>query len=161
MDLDFLLGKDQSELSALQMTLRAVIIYLSAILMVRLGNKRFLGRTTAFDFLLGIIIGSVLSRGINGGAPFFPTIIAAASLVMIHYLFGLIAFKWSKFGTMIKGRSRTLVKEGNINWDIMKKAHITEEDLVTEMRQNSSIEKIADIKLACLERSGEISFIKK
>lgn len=58
---EWLIGKDSQDINAFQIGLRAIIIFLAALLMLKIGNKRFLGRTTAFDFLLGIIIGSVLN----------------------------------------------------------------------------------------------------
>jgi uncharacterized membrane protein YcaP (DUF421 family) len=48
---------------------------------VRLGSKRFLGQTSAFDTIVGIMLGSIMSRAINSSAPFFPTLIAGVVLV--------------------------------------------------------------------------------
>lgn len=158
--MDFILGIDEKDLSFWQMALRAIVIYISAILMVRIGDKRFLGKTTAFDFLLGVIIGSVLSRAVNGGAPLIPSITAAAVLVLVHFLFASIAFKSRFFGKMIKGKSRVLIEDGKINWDNMKTSHITKHDLQSEVRQSGFI-KLEDVEYACLERNGQISIILK
>src|SRR5690606_10049180 len=56
-----LLGVGVDELTAWQMAIRAFIVYVAAILLVKLGQKRFMGKSTAFDMLLGIMLGSVLS----------------------------------------------------------------------------------------------------
>lgn len=157
---EWIIGKDGEELNALQMGLRAVIIFLSALLMLKIGNKRFLGRTTAFDFLVGIIIGSILSRAITGNAPFFPSIIASFVLIGIHWVFGAIALRSNFFGKLIKGRTRTIIKGGKINSEEMKKAHISRGDLEMEMRNEISCNNLNEIEQAFLERSGKISFIK-
>lgn len=67
-----LLGLDADNLTIWQMSLRAVVVYIAGLAMVRIGEKRFLGKSSAFDVLLSIIIGSVLSRAINGSVHFFP-----------------------------------------------------------------------------------------
>jgi uncharacterized membrane protein YcaP (DUF421 family) len=157
---DWLIGKDGEDLNALQMGLRAVIIFLSALLMLKIGNKRFLGRTTAFDFLLGIIIGSVLSRAITGNAPFFPSIAASFVLIGIHWLFGAIALKSSFFGKLVKGRTRPIIENGKINLKEMKKANLSKGDLEMEMRSETGSDNLDEIKYAYLERTGKISFLK-
>ena len=42
------IGAGDGDLSAGQMALRALIIYVTAVLLVRVGNKRFMGKNTAF-----------------------------------------------------------------------------------------------------------------
>lgn len=86
------LGLDTQQLNSWQMGLRAAIIYLAALIMVRIaGDRRFIGKYAAFDVILSIIFGSTLSRAINGSSAFFPTIFAGFVLVAMHWLFGAIA----------------------------------------------------------------------
>jgi hypothetical protein len=47
---------------------RAVIIYIAAVAIMRIGDRRFFGHNAAFDVIFGVIIGSVFARGINGTA---------------------------------------------------------------------------------------------
>jgi uncharacterized membrane protein YcaP (DUF421 family) len=58
----------------LQVSLRALIMFIAALIIVRLGSKRFLARKTAFDFILAFMLGSMLSRAINGSAELLPTL---------------------------------------------------------------------------------------
>lgn len=116
------------------MVLRAIIIYIAALVMVRIGQKRFLGRNTAFDLILGIILGSVVSRAINGSGEFFPTIASGFALVFLHWFFAALAFRYDRFGNLVKGRPRTLIEEGNIVWDAMRKSNISRTDLNTALR---------------------------
>jgi len=53
--------------------------------------------------ILGFMLGSILSRAITGSSPFFPTLGAALVLVIMHWAFAVAAFRWSRFGTMVKG----------------------------------------------------------
>jgi hypothetical protein len=65
------LGAEAREIGVAQMALRAVVVYVATVFMVRLGKKRFMGQGTAFDLILGIMLGSTVSRAITGTAPFF------------------------------------------------------------------------------------------
>ncbi|MCL4302560.1 MAG: DUF421 domain-containing protein [Anaerolineae bacterium] len=142
------------------MALRALIVYIAALVMVRLGEKRFLGKNTAFDVILGIILGSVVSRAINGSAGFWSTLGAGFVLVGLHWLFAVLAFHSDWFGTLIKGRTRLLVKNGEIRWTAMRKSNISQNDLLGALRSEARTSSPDEVKEAHLERSGNISVIR-
>src|SRR3569833_66386 len=114
------LGIDSKEINAAQMGLRAVLVYVVIVLMVRLAKKRFMGRASAFDVILGIMLGSIVSRAVTGNAPFLPALVAAAALLMMHAVFSGIALRWHGFGTLIKGHPRLLVRDGQIDWAALR-----------------------------------------
>lgn len=139
--------------------MRAFIIFIVAIIMIRIGDKRFMGRNTALDVMLGFVFGSVIGRAITGNSPFFPTLAASLVLVVMHWILSAIAFRSDWFGTVVKGSSREIVRDGEILWDAMKKSHISENDLKETMRNNGNQPDVSQIKTASLERNGDISII--
>jgi uncharacterized membrane protein YcaP (DUF421 family) len=76
---------ESQDLGVVQMSLRALVVFILATLMIRIGDKRFMGKSTALDVMLGIVFGSVVSRAITGNAPFFPTLAAGFVLVLAHW----------------------------------------------------------------------------
>lgn len=154
------LGLNAEQLNLWQMGSRAAVIYLVAIIMVRVvGDRRFIGQYAAIDVLLGVILGSTLSRAINGSAPFFATLAAALALVGMHWLFNAIAFRYDYFDRLIKGRSRLLIQDGHINRHALRKSHISSSDLEATLRSVAKLTEPNQVKVACLERSGQISVI--
>jgi uncharacterized membrane protein YcaP (DUF421 family) len=129
------------------------------VLMVRLGKKRFMGQGSAFDVILGIMLGAVVSRAITGNAPFFPALVAAAMLLLMHWLFSALAFRSHLFGNVIKGEPRLLVRDGVIDWEAMRQAHISEHDLWEDLR-GEGVSRLEQVAEARLERSGRLSVIK-
>jgi uncharacterized membrane protein YcaP (DUF421 family) len=120
-----------------------------------------IGKNTAFDVILGIILGSVVSRAINGSAAFFLTILAGFTLVTAHWLFSYIAFRSDHFGNVVKGSKRQLVQEGEIQWKEMGKSNISKEDLMSAVRMETNRESLDLVRKAYLERSGDISIIRQ
>lgn len=153
------LGLGQESLTAGQMAARAVVVYAVGLMLVRLGDKRFIGKFSAFDVIMGIMIGSILSRAITTADAFFPILAAALVLVLVHYGFAVLAFHSSWFGNVVKGHTRTLVEGGQIKWDAMRGGHISEKDLRSAMRENARTDNVTEVKQALLERSGNISVI--
>src|SRR6266478_3328489 len=103
------IGTEPRDLTFLQVSVRGVIVFIATLVMVRLSSKRSLAEKTAFDAVLVVIIGSMLSRAINGSAAFLPTLGAGFVLVLLHRLFGLTAFYSHAFGIVLKGKPAVLV----------------------------------------------------
>ena len=154
------ISTEPRELTFLQVAIRGVIIFIATLVMVRLSSKRSLAEKTAFDAVLVVIIGSMLSRAINGSAAFFPTLGSGFVLVLLHRLFGLTAYYSHAFGILLKGKPVVLVQNGRLQRKNMLWNHITEHDLEEDMRLEGKTEDLSRIKVARVERSGDISFIK-
>jgi uncharacterized membrane protein YcaP (DUF421 family) len=132
-----------------------------ALAFVRIGDKRFLGKSTAFDVVIGIMLGSVMSRAINGSAPFLPTLLGGVVLIGVHWLLGVLAFHASWFGTLVKGSPVLLIKDGNIQQAEMRRAGLSEHDLQQALRLRSNQTDPTNVQLAYLERNGSISVIPR
>ena len=154
------LGVEPKELTFLQISLRGVIVFVATLVMVRVGSKRSLAEKTAFDAILLVIVASVLARAINGSASFLPTLGAGLVLVLLHRLLALAAYYSHGFGILIKGKAAVVVKNGQLQRNNMRINHISEHDLEEDMRLDAATEDLSKIKVARVERSGDISFIK-
>ena len=155
------LSLQPKDLTFVQISLRGITVFLATLIMVRLGSKRSMAHRTPFDAILLVILASVLSRAINGSAPFLATIGGGAVLVALHRLFALLAFHSHSFGILVKGKPDVIVRDGQCDFPTMRRNHVSTHDLEEDMRLNAHLDEVAQVRLACLERSGEISIIKK
>ena len=158
-----LLGPDgkASELTLLHISLRAFFIFVVGLALVRIGDRRSLSEKTAFDAIFIVLIGSMLSRAINGTAPFFTTIAAGIVLMVIHRACAFGACKSHAFGKLLKGKPVTLIRNGKIDHAEMRRSLVSEHDLEEDLRLEAKTEDVSTIAFARLERSGDISFIKQ
>lgn len=164
MELDFkyLFGIGDDTLTWWQMSVRAVGVFLAALLIVRVGNQRVFGKNTAFDIILGVVFGSILSRAITGNSPFWPTLAAALVLVLLHRGLATLAFHSSgRLGIFLKGKPVVLIKDGEMQYKALKKYSVTENDLKEAVRIHGGSTDISTIETAYLERNGNISIICK
>jgi uncharacterized membrane protein YcaP (DUF421 family) len=155
------LGVEPKELTFTQISLRGIIVFLATLAMIRIGHKRSLARKTAFDAVLIVILASVLSRAINGSAAFFATLGGSVVIVLIHRLFAFIAYHSHAFGILLKGRPEVIVENGELILGTMRRNHISKHDLEEDLRLDAELEDTSQVKVARVERSGDISFIKK
>jgi uncharacterized membrane protein YcaP (DUF421 family) len=143
-----------------QVGLRAALVYLSALALVRVGKSRFMSQASAIDVVLVFILGSVMSRGITGSASISATLVASAVLVLFHFCLTRLACRYHGVGSLVKGHARVLVEQGQIDRRGLNQSHLSEADLHEAMRLRAGTDDLADIKTAYKERSGAVSIIK-
>ena len=161
--IDGLLGLSATqahELTWIQVCLRAIIVYAVLIVYVRFGKKRFLSQATAFDAILVIIIGSIASRAVSGTAPFFASLTGTFVLILVHWVISYLAQNSKALSDLVKGHDTVLVKEGKIDREALASAHMSDDDLAQDLREEG-VNAARQVKSARLERSGKLSVIKK
>lgn len=154
-------GKESHELSAAQMAVRAVFVYGAGLLIVRIGSRRFMGRTSAFDLIVAIMLGSILARAVTGNSPLLPALAAGAALVAAHWILAALAVRFDFVSRFVKGREVELVRDGQIHWDRMRHYKVGERDLMEALRLKGNTADLSKVKFATLERNGDISVVKK
>ena len=153
------LGRDIADVNAIQMALRTILIYVFSLAIIRFGSKRFLSEATAFDVIVAIMLGSIMSRAINGSAPFVPTVVAGAVLVGAHWLLAFLTSRLDWFGPLVKGNPTLLVRDGEIMEEGLRSAGLSRRDLDEHLRLQASTTDISTIRVARMERNGRISVI--
>ena len=142
-----------------QVALRGILIYAALIVVLRVAKKRSLGRATPVDVVIVITIGSLASRGITGNAPLGNVLAAVVTLVAAHWLISLVTRDHSTISEWIKGRPRRIVSDGKVDLAALVAAHMSDDDLAEDLRQQGVADP-KEVKLATLERSGQLSVIK-
>jgi uncharacterized membrane protein YcaP (DUF421 family) len=153
------LGREIADVSAVQLALRTAIVYGVALAVVRLGSKRFMSKASAFDVIVAIMLGSIMSSAITGSAPFVPTLVSGAVLVGLHWLLAWLAYRISWLGPLVKGNAVKLIVDGRVDRDAMKRSGVSEHDLQQALRTQARVTDPSGVRLATLERDGAISVL--
>src|SRR5262249_59855769 len=80
------LGLSATDLTFTQISLRAVVVFVITVTIIRLGDRRFLSQKTAFGAVLGFILASMMARAAHGTAAFFPAPVGGLGLMLLHRL---------------------------------------------------------------------------
>ncbi len=157
----WLLGFEQTigELTIVQIITRTIIVYGVALVLIRLGKRRFLGGFTAFDILMGFVVGSILSRAITGRENLLSTCVVILTLMSIHYVISYVTYHFSDASKILKKEERQLIKDGVVDEVAMEKSALGVNDLYQALRQKGSVESPEGVKAAYLERDGSITVI--
>src|SRR5436190_6721564 len=160
MDIEVFWGSGE-QLTPLQMASRSFSMFFVLLALIRIGGMRIFGKKTAFDSVLVIMLGAVLARGVVGASPFLSTVAAAAMLVVIHKILGLLAMRYTWVGKIVKGEHHSLYKNGIMNISNMKKSAISEDDLKESVRLEINSDSLDEAKELFIEKNGHVSVVRK
>ncbi len=152
-----IIGPDSQEILWWQMICRGTFIFFYTLLLIRIGGRRIFGKYSSFDIVLGIILGSIMSRALTGNASFFPTMATAGALVALHWILAELARRSNTFGSVVKGTEILIVKEGQLQREAMRKINLTEKDVMEAIRSNGGTPDLHRVKMAYQERNGDVS----
>jgi len=143
-------------LSAGNMAARAAVIFVVALVLVRVAGRRSFGQHSAFDIATTVLPGAVLSRAVVGASPFGATVAAGAALALMHRLLGYLSVRSEAFERLISGTERVLLRDGERDARQLRKALITEADLRESLRK-SGLRDAGGASLIVLERNGDLT----
>jgi uncharacterized membrane protein YcaP (DUF421 family) len=153
-------GKGQ-DLNAWQMTARAIVMFFITLALIRVGGLRIFGKRDAFDNIIGIMMGAILSRGVTGASSFVSVVIATTAMILIHRVLSALAFRSRFIEKTIKGTSITLYENGVLFRNNLYKASMTMHDLMESLRLETQKDSLEDVQRATMETNGRISFVLK
>ena len=141
--------------------LRAVVVYVFLLVLLRLTGKRQIGELSPFDLVLLLILSNAVQNSMNAGDnSLVGGLISATVLILLNYGIGQLTFRSRKLEGLIEGRPQLLIHNGQVYQDVLSRNQLTQQELETALRQNGCTE-VKEVKLAVLEDNGHISVIPR
>ena len=144
----------------MESVLRAAALYAFLLVLFRITGRRALSEITTFDFVLLLVIGEATQQALLGDDfSVINAFVVIATLVLIDILLSLFKERLPQVGRFLDGLPLIVVEYGKPLPERLRKARITEEDILEAARQSQGLERLEQIRFAVLEKNGQISVI--
>ncbi len=142
--------------------MRGVAVYVSLLIILKFAGRRTLSEMTNLDFALLLMIGEATQQALLG-EDFSVTnaILVILTLIMMDIGISLMKLKAPKVEKWLEGVPLIVVSDGNPLRELMRRARVDEEDILTAARKTQGLERMEQIEYAVLECNGGISIIPK
>jgi uncharacterized membrane protein YcaP (DUF421 family) len=141
--------------------IRSLVIFLFLWLAVRLGGKRDVAQLSAFDMILLITAGDLVSQGVvQEDYSLTAAIIAVATFTLAGITLNAVSFRYPRFRPWVAGKPRIVVRDGEPVLDTLASELLTIQD-VHEAARERGIRRLSDIELCVLETDGAFSFFTR
>lgn len=141
--------------------LRAVVVYVVVLGMVRLSGKRALGQITPFDVLLIVLLGNAVQNALLGkDTSLGGGLLLAATLISLNYGVGWLTTRSQRIETLVEGEPVLIARDGKLLDSVLKRELVTQADFAAALRQQGCLG-IEEVALAVLEINGHITIVAK
>ncbi|KRD91678.1 hypothetical protein ASE51_14195 [Bacillus sp. Root147] len=145
----------------MEVVLRSVLILLGLFFITKLLGKKQLSKLSFFEYIVGITIGDIAGT-ISMDVDLQASHGVVAILVWASFLIFVsnVSLKSISFRKAVEGTTTTLIKEGKILEENVKKEKYTVDELMEQLRKKD-IFYVEDVAFAMLETNGELSVLLK
>ena len=141
--------------------LRAIILYIFVLIVMRLMGKREIGQLQPFELVVSMMIADLAAIPLTeDGVPLFKGVISILGLLVMHLMISVINMKSVKLRAVICGKPNILIYRGKINVKALIKERFTINELQEKLRTNG-VMSLGDVEYAILETSGDLSVVQK
>jgi uncharacterized membrane protein YcaP (DUF421 family) len=144
-----------------EFVLRAVVVYVVLLAMIRISGKRTMGQFTPFDVLLVVLLGNAVQNSLLGSdQSLLGGLLLAAVLISINWIVGFVSARSRTAERVIEGEPIVLARDGKLFERVLRRELVSENDFNEALRQNGELT-MEDVALALLETDGRISVVPK
>lgn len=145
----------------LVLILRAFILYIFAIFVMRIMGKREIGQLQPFELAITLIISDLLVIPMeNTGVPLVNGVIPVLVITFSQFLFSYITVKNERIQQIVSGKPTLMIKNGNLVEPNLRKQNYNITELLEQLRING-VDRVQDVECAMLETNGQLSVILK
>ncbi len=138
---------------------RAAVIYVFLMLLLRLTGKRQVGQLAPFDLVLLLVLSNAVQNAMNGNdGSITGGIILAASLVAINYAVGYATYRSKRLEGIVEGRPTILIHDGRIHERALRQSKLTMHELHAALRAEGHAS-VETVLCAILENNGRITVV--
>ncbi len=145
----------------LETVLRGSVTYLALFALLRVVLKRQAGSVSISDLLLVVLIADASAGALTTESQgMADSLVLVSTIIFWSYAIDWLGFHFPVMQRLFYPPPLMLVKDGKMLRRNMRQELITVEELMTTLR-HQGVERIEDVKVACMEGDGRISVVTK
>lgn len=146
---------------AWELVVRAIVVYISLIVLLRATGKRQVGQLAPFDLVLLLVLSNAVQNSMNAGDnSLIGGLISAATLVFLNFLVGVTTYRFKSVELLVEGRPQVLIHNGRLYEQALGEARLTRHELDSALRR-SGCAAVEEVRYAVLENNGQITVLPR
>lgn len=144
----------------MEIVVRASIIFFFLLVLTRGMKKRTLADMAPFEMLLLVTLGDIVQQGVTQeDFSLTGAILAVSTFAFWITALSWLTWRWRRVGRIVDGVPVVIVQDGHPVDRVLAVERLPLDEVCEAARQEG-IDDLAKVKVAVLEPSGRISFIK-
>ena len=145
----------------MDIVVRAVVLYLFMLFVMRVIGRRELSSLSAVDLVLLIVLGDAIQQGLTqDDYSVTGAVIAIATIAAMQVLVSYVSFRSRRVRKVLEGHPIVVIQDGKLLDQNLRRQRMTPDELAEEMRIQQ-IANFEEVQWGILESNGSVSFVKK
>ena len=139
---------------------KAALMYVVAVLGLRVGQRRTLAQWTAIDFAAAVAVGAIVGRtAVAPGQSSAVGTVALATILAAHWVVMVGRFN-PRIAKLVDHRVRVLVEHGRLRHDQLRICGLTENDVLAKLRQ-LGVRSLDELRYVLYETKGDLTVVRE
>lgn len=141
--------------------IRALIIFITLVVVMRLMGKRQIGEMQPFEFVITLIIADLACVPMaDVSIPLIYGIVGVLALFVLHQFVSMVEQSSDFFRLAVSGKPSIVIDKNGVNMKELKKNNMGIEELIESMRAMGYFS-LDDLDYAIFESNGKLSALEK
>jgi uncharacterized membrane protein YcaP (DUF421 family) len=145
----------------MDIVLRATVVFVFLLFLMRVVGRRELSSLEPFDLVLLIVIGDLVQQGVTqSDHSLTGAMLSAGTFAVLVVAVSYLSFRFRRLRPVVEAEPMIVVHDGKPIERNLRRERITLEELAASARKQQ-IASLDEVEWAVLETGGQISFIRK
>lgn len=145
----------------MDLAIRAVVLYVFIIFVMRMVGRRELSSLTAVDLVLLIVMGDAIQQGLTqDDYSVTGAVIVISTFAVLQVFTAYTGYRSKRMRKLLEGSPVVLIDDGRVLDGNLKRQRLTTDDVAEEMRLQQIVS-FDDVRWGILEANGRMSFIER
>jgi uncharacterized membrane protein YcaP (DUF421 family) len=147
------------QLTLVSILVRVTVMYVIALVLMRLLGKPSIGDLSSMDFVVTTILGDAFDTIIFGEKPILTGMVYFVTIALLHMLVSYLASRSDPVFRLINSPARLMIQNGMPQGDGMQMERMRPEDIAWNLRECGE-DQLSNVKAAWLENNGKLSVVR-
>lgn len=144
----------------MEIVIRAAVMYVVLLCLLRGMGRRELSQLTTFDLLVTVVIGDLIQQGVTQeDMSFTGALLAVGTICLLAVASSYVGTKSRRAERLLDGVPVVVARNGVLLRDVLRRERITEAELM-EAARGEQVSDLAKIDLVVMEADGRFSFLR-
>ncbi|HWQ13166.1 MAG TPA: YetF domain-containing protein [Roseiflexaceae bacterium] len=145
----------------LEIFVRGTVVYLTLFVLLRVVVKRQAGTVSITDLLVVVLLADAAQNAMADDYRAIPDgLLLIATIVFWSYLLEWLGYRFPAVERFVHPPALPLVREGRVLRQNMRREMITDEELMSQLREQG-VDDLSQVKEAALEGDGRVSVVTR
>lgn len=144
-----------------QFVIRGTVIYIFALVLIRLSGKREIGQMGAGEFVAILLVSNAVQNAMNGGDNSITGgLVLATVIIGLSVLIAYVSSRSPVADRIIRGQATVLIRDGKLVEGNVRRQFLSREEIQSAI-EDQGADDISQVDLAVLESNGKVVVRKK